>query len=86
MPFTEISKCMLSLIIKLHAVIDKAICNNNAKDGMIHDIADYPTQLFKYIKGVHSVYPVFIFLANSTIQLIMQCSGIFTQHNQVIIS
>ena len=35
---------MLNLIIKLRAVIDKAICNNNAKDGMIHDIADYLTQ------------------------------------------
>ena len=69
-----------------HKAIDTAIWNNIAKDGMIHDIADYPTQLFKYIKGVHSVYPVFIFLANSTIQLIMQCSGIFTQPNQVIIS
>ena len=62
----------------LRAVIDKAICNNNAKDGIIRDIADYPIQQFKHIKGVHSVYLVFIFLANSTIQLIMQCSGIFT--------
>ena len=47
---------MLNLIIKPHAVIDKAICNNNAKDGMIHDIADYLTQQFKHIKGGHSVY------------------------------
>ena len=88
MPVTEISKYMLNLIIKPHAVIDKAICNNNAKDGMIRDIADYPTQQFKHIKGVHSVYAVFIFLANSTIQLIMQCSGIFstTHRNQVIVS
>ena len=45
LPVTEISsKYMLNLIIKPHAVIDKAICNNNAKDGMIHDIADYLTQ------------------------------------------
>ena len=79
---------MLNLIIKPHAVIDKAICNNNAKDGMIHDIADYPTQQFKHIKCVHSVYAVYIFLANSTIQLIMQCSGTFstTHRNQVIVS
>ena len=69
---------MLNLIIKLHAVIDKAICNKNDKDGMIHDIADYSTQQFKHIKGFHSVYPVFIILANSTIQLIKQCSGIFS--------
>ena len=40
LPVTEISKHMLNLIIKPHGVIDKAICNNNAKDDMIHDIAD----------------------------------------------
>ena len=39
---------------------------------MIHDIADYPTQQqFKHIKGVHSMYPVFKFLANSTVQLLL---------------
>ena len=36
-PFTEISKYMLPY----HAVIDDTICNNNAKDGMIHDIASF---------------------------------------------
>ena len=79
MSVTEISKYMLNLIIKPHAVIDKAICNNNAKDGMIHDIADYLTQQFKHIKGVHSVYPVFIFLANSTIQFSL-CGALASSH------
>ena len=72
---TEISKDILNLIIKQHAVIDKAICNSNAKDGMIHNIVDYMTQKFKHIKGAHSMYPVIIFLANSTIQLLL-CSAL----------
>ena len=71
---------MLNLIIKPHAVFDKAICDNNAKDGMIHDIADYPTQQFKHIKGVHSMYPVFIFLA---IQLLL-CSAVASSQLQSV--
>ena len=87
MSVTEISKYMLNLIIKPHAVIDKAICNNNAKDGMIHDIADYLTQQFKHIKGVHSVSCLHIFGKQHNTILIMRCSGIFspTQRNQVIV-
>ena len=29
----------LHVLIILHAVIDKTVCNNNAMDGLIHDIA-----------------------------------------------
>ena len=79
---------MAAMAAMVPTALDKTIYNNNDKDGMIHDNADYPIQQFKHIKGVHSMYAVFIFLANSTIQLIMQCSGIFstTQRNQVIVS
>ena len=39
-PVTEISKYMWNNIW-LHTVIDNTICNNNVKDGMIHDIASF---------------------------------------------